>query len=341
MSARLDGDIMGIKIVQPGLLATIQDLGRYGVQKYGVIVGGAMDAISLRIANMLVGNCEEEGVLEVTLYGTSLLFESDELISITGGNLRPTVDGKEVPMWRPLLIRKGSVLKFHAAVSGCRAYVSFSGGIQVPIVMKSKSTYLRAGIGGFQGRKLQKNDVFECGKRTELGEELFQQLQIEPTCLSWSVNYTSFVTFHKTKTIRVIRGSEYERFNEESIKNFLSTPYSISTQADRMGYRLTGQTVHLKEPFDLLSEGVTYGTIQVPSNGQPIILMADRQTTGGYPKIGQVITADLPSLAQMQATDTVHFQEVTLEEAQMALLQQEKELYVLKLGMDLKRSQQE
>ena len=331
---------MGVKVIQPGLLATIQDLGRFGVQKFGVIVGGAMDAISLRIANMLVGNSQDEGALEVTLYGTSLLFETDELISITGGNLRPTVDGIEIPMWRPLLVRKGSVLKFQAALSGCRAYVSFSGGIQVPMVMKSKSTYLRAGIGGFQGRKLQKNDLFECGKKSEFGEEPFYQLQTEPTFFPWSVNYTSFVTLNKTKTIRIIKGSEYERFNEESIKKFLSTPYTISTQADRMGYRLSGETIQLKEPFELLSEGVTYGTIQVPSNGQPIILMADRQTTGGYPKIGQVISADLPSLAQMQATDTVHFQEVTLEEAQMALIQREKELNALKFGLRFKRYQQ-
>ena len=330
---------MGVKVLQPGLLATIQDLGRHGVQKFGVIVGGAMDSISLRISNLLVGNLHNEGALEVTLFGTSLFFESDELIAITGGNLQPTIDGKEAPMWRPLLVQKGSILKFHAAVSGCRAYVSFSGGIQVPTVMKSKSTYLRAAIGGFEGRQLQKNDLFECGKRTELGDELFHQLKNEENYFSWSVNYTSFVKFTKTKTIRMIQGSEYTRFTEESLLKLLTTPYMITTNADRMGYRLEGEEIQLKEPFELLSEGVTYGTIQVPSNGQPIILMADRQTTGGYPKIGQIISADLPSLAQMQATDIVHFQEVTLEEAQMALIQQEKELNALAFGLHIKRFQ--
>lgn len=330
---------MGIKVVQPGLLATIQDLGRYGVQKFGVIVGGAMDSNSLRIANLLVGNSQNEGALEVTLYGTSLLFESDELIAITGGNLQPTVDGKEVPMWRPLFIRKGSTLKFQAAISGCRAYVAFGGGIQVPIVMNSKSTYLRAGIGGFEGRRLEKGDVFECGNRTALGDDLFYQLQNEPTHFPWSVNYTSFINLKKMKTIRIIRGSEYDRFDENSINTFLSTPYTVSMQADRMGYRLEGEIIKLKEPFELLSEGVTYGTIQVPSNGQPIILMADRQTTGGYPKIGQVISADLSSLAQMQATDQVYFQEVTLEEAQIALIEQEKQLNSLILGLRFKRYQ--
>ncbi|MFJ7888241.1 biotin-dependent carboxyltransferase family protein [Lysinibacillus xylanilyticus] len=328
---------MGIKVLQPGMLATIQDLGRYGLQKFGVIVGGAMDSISLRIANLLIGNSEGEGALEVTLYGTTLLFETDELIAITGGNLQPTIDGKEAPMWRPLFIQKGSVLKFNTANSGCRAYVSFSGGIQVPKVMSSKSTYIRAGIGGFQGRKLLKNDVFELDRRSELGEDLFKQLKKEPTPLSWSADYTSFVTFNKTQTIRFIRGSEYQHFDEENLKKFFSTPYTITTHSDRMGYRLEGEAIQLKEPFELLSEGVTFGTIQVPSNGKPIILMADRQTTGGYPKIAQVIAADLPSLAQMQANGRVYFKEVTLEEAQLALIQQERKLKELAFGLRLKR----
>lgn len=331
---------MGVKVLQPGMLATIQDLGRHGLQKFGVIVGGAMDSNSLRIANLLVGNSEGEGAIEVTLFGTSLLFESDELIAITGGNLQPTIDGKEVPMWQPILIRKESVLKFNAAISGSRTYVSFSGGIQVPEVMGSKSTYIRAEIGGFQGRKLQKNDVFECDKRTESGEDLFNQLQKKANYLSWSVYYAPFVTLNKTQTIRIIRGSEYERFDEESLQKFFSTPYTISTHSDRMGYRLEGEEIQLKEPFELLSEGVTFGTIQVPSNGQPIILMADRQTTGGYPKIGQVISADLPSLAQMQANGQVYFKEVTLEEAQRALIHQEKEMNELAFGLRLKRLHQ-
>lgn len=331
---------MGIKIVQPGMQATIQDLGRYGFQKFGIIVGGAMDTISLRIANLLVGNTEGEGALEVTLFGTSLLFESDELVAITGGNLQPTVNGKEIPMWQPLLVQKGSILKFNAAISGCRAYVSFSGGIQVPSVMDSKSTYIRAEIGGFQGRKLNKNDVLECNARTEVGEDLFNQLQKKTSYLSWSVHYTPFVTFKKSKTIRFIRGSEYDRFHQDSLNTFLSTPYMIATQSDRMGYRLEGAGIHLKEPFELLSEGVTFGTIQIPSNGQPIILMADCQTTGGYPKIGQVISADLPSLAQMQAMDQVLFKEVTLEEAQWALIHREKEMKELAFGLHVKRLHQ-
>lgn len=331
---------MGIKVLQPGMLATIQDLGRYGLQKFGVIVGGAMDANSLRIANLLVDNSENEGALEVTLFGTTLLFESDELIAITGGNLQPTIDGVKAPMWRPLLVRKGSVLKFGAAISGCRAYVSFSGGIKIPKAMGSKSTYIRAGIGGFKGRKMQKNDVFECNKRTKSGEALFKHLQIKENPLSWAVHYTPFVTFTKTQTIRFIKGSEYERFDNDSLKKFFSTPYTITTHADRMGYRLDGESISLKDPFELLSEGVTFGTIQVPSNGQPIILMADRQTTGGYPKIGQVITADLPSLAQMQTNDQIYFKEVTLEDAQWALIHQEKKINELAFGLRFKNKQQ-
>jgi len=328
---------MGIKVLHSGIQTTIQDLGRYGMQKFGVIVGGAMDTISLRLANLLVGNAQHEGALEITLFGTSLCFESDEVIAITGANLQPTIDGEKASMWRPLFVRKGSVIKFHAAISGCRAYVSFSGGIQVPMVMKSKSTYLRAGIGGFEGRNLQKNDLFVCGERSLFGEELLCRLQNESSHVSWSVNYSAFVNFNKKKTIRMIRGSEYERFDQSNIQKFLSMPYTISPYADRMGYRLIGEPIHLKEPFELLSEGVTYGTVQVPSNGQPIILMADRQTTGGYPKIGQVISADLPLLGQMQATDQVHFQEVTLEEAQLALIEQEKMINMVKCSLRIKQ----
>ena len=163
---------MTVKVLHPGLLTTIQDLGRFGSQQYGVIVSGAMDQYSLRIANLLVGNEQSEGALEITLLGTSLEFQKDWLIAITGGDLHVTIDGERAPMWRPIVVAKGSVLKFNYAVQGCRAYVAFAGGIDVPEVMGSKSTYIRAGIGGFQGRALQKGDVFSCGEMNECSRSL-------------------------------------------------------------------------------------------------------------------------------------------------------------------------
>jgi antagonist of KipI len=327
---------MSIKVHQPGLLTTIQDLGRFGSQKFGVLVSGAMDPISLRIANLLVGNNEGEGALEITLFGPTLEFETDELIAITGGDLQPAIDGNVAPMWRPILIRKGSVLKFKSAINGCRAYVAFAGGIDVPEVMGSKSTYLRAAIGGLHGRALQKRDVFESGTFNRLSRAFVHQLERMTTHIPWSVNYTEFISFNKTQTIRVLRGAEFKRFDLASQQAFLSSRYTLTAQADRMGYRLEGESLHLSEKFELLSEGVTYGTIQVPSNGKPIILMADRQTTGGYPKIGQVISVDLPCLAQMQPNANMEFKEVSLEQAEIELIMQEQMLRKLALGIRFK-----
>jgi antagonist of KipI len=328
---------MTVKVLHPGLLTTIQDLGRYGSQKYGVIVSGAMDSYSLRVANLLVGNDEDEGALEITLFGTTLQFEKDLLIAITGGDFLTTIDGENAPMWRPILIRKGSVLQFKSAIKGCRAYVSFAGGIAIPKVMDSKSTYLRAGIGGFQGRALQKEDTLECGEMNELSQSVVQQLEKMNGHFTWAVNYKALINLQPAQTIRVLKGTEFNRFDEKSQQTLFNEPYSITTQADRMGYRLEGPVLSLAEKFELLSESVTYGTIQVPPNGQPIILMADRQTTGGYPKIGQVISADLSSLAQLQPTSTIHFKEVLHEEAEMELLKKERFINEIKMGIHFKR----
>ncbi|MGM9949819.1 MAG: biotin-dependent carboxyltransferase family protein [Lysinibacillus sp.] len=328
---------MGVTVLHGGLLTTVQDLGRLGAQKYGVIVSGAMDAVSMRLANLLVGNADGEAALEVTLFGTKLLFEADQLIAITGGDLQPTIDGQKAPMWRPVLIRRGSVLHFASAVSGCRAYVSFAGGIHVPAVMGSKSTYLRAGIGGLSGRALQKGDCFACGEAVgDISRAFIRQLEQMDRPIAWSIDATQLHLFEQNEAIRVMHGSEYRRFTPESQHAFFSSPYKITTHSDRMGYRLEGEPLHLSEKFDLLSEGVTYGTVQVPSSGQPIILMADRQTTGGYPKIGQVISADLPRLSQMQPNADIHFTEVSLEQAEAALFEMEKAIAVMALGIRLK-----
>jgi len=329
---------MTVKVLHPGLLTTIQDLGRYGSQKYGVIVSGAMDSYSLRVANLLVGNDEGEGALEITLFGTTLYFEKDSLIAITGGDLLTTINGENAPMWRPILMRKGSVLKFKSAIKGCRAYLAFAGGIAIPKVMDSKSTYLRAGIGGFQGRALQKEDTFECGELNELNHSLVQQLEKLNGHFTWAVNYSALINLKPSQTIRVLKGTEFNRFENKSQQTLFNEAYSITTQADRMGYRLEGPALSLAEPFELLSESVTYGTIQVPPNGQPIILMADRQTTGGYPKIGQIISADLPSLAQLQPTSIIQFKEVTHEEAFMELLKKEHIINEIKMAIHFKRT---
>lgn len=325
---------MSIRVLHSGLLTTIQDIGRYGSQKFGVIVSGAMDSYSLRLANLLVGNKENEATLEITLFGTTLQFDEDTLISITGGDFLPTIDGNKVLSWRPILIKKNSVLKFNSAIKGSRAYVAFAGGIDIPEIMKSKSTYLRANIGGFKGRALQKGDIFSVGEVSEIGEKLIEQLKNSDA--TWSVDFNNLIRFEQNQYIRVLKGTEFNRFDQESQNIFFEKPYTLTVQSDRMGYRLDGPTLSLAENFELLSEGVTFGTVQIPSNGQPIILMADRQTTGGYPKIAQVITADLPSLAQIQPTRTIRFKEVTLAEAENEIFKNEQQIKNIKNAIHYK-----
>lgn len=327
---------MTVKVLHPGLLTTIQDIGRYGSQKFGIIVSGAMDSYSLRLANLLVGNDQGEGALEITWFGTSLKFKQDQLIAITGGDLTASLNGDKAPLWRPILARKGSILTFKSGSKGARAYIAFAGGIAVPERMGSKSTYLHAGIGGFRGRALQKEDAFECGKMNEISQSLFFKLKNMPKHFNWSINYSKLIYLQQRQTIRVLKGTEFERFDAKSKQLFFKESYRLTTQSDRMGSQLEGATLSLAEDFELLSEGVTYGTIQVPTNGQPTILMADRQTTGGYPKIGQVISADLPSLAQLQPNAIIHFKEASLDEAESEFLKNEQMINDIKMGIHFK-----
>ncbi len=326
---------MSVKVIKPGVLATIQDLGRFGSQKYGVIVGGAMDSLAVRIANILVGNEEGEATIEVTMYGTKLQFEDEHLIAVTGGYLEPKIDGEPLSMWRPALVRKGQVLTFNSPRSGCRAYIALSGGLQVPKVMGSKSTYTQANIGGYKGRELREDDVLFCGEVSEQGETFIRKLKELNTPVQWSVNYSPFY-FCTSEKIRILKGSEFDWFENKSQQNLLSEPYKITLNTNRMGCQLEGAKLSLMNKSELLSEGVTYGTIQVPTNGLPIILMAERQTTGGYPKIGQVITADLPRLAQMQPGNTIHFEIISIDEAEKLLIQQERDIHELKMGVHFK-----
>ncbi|MDO3679538.1 biotin-dependent carboxyltransferase family protein [Paenibacillus ehimensis] len=323
---------MSIQIVNPGLLTTIQDKGRFGFQQQGVIVSGAMDSFALRAANVLVGNEENAAALEVTLMGTSIRFEADSLISICGGNLSPVIEGEPVPLWRPLLIKEGATLEFGACRSGARAYVAVAGGIDVPLVMHSRSTYLRAGIGGHEGRALKAGDRLGFGPPSESAEGYLKARQAASAlragrwlAAEWFVGSESLPAYAKDPVIRVIRGREYDSFTEESQTAFVTRPFRITPQSDRMGYRLQGETLALKESLETLSEAVSFGTVQVPPEGNPIVLMADRQTIGGYPRIAQVITTDLPVLAQAKPGDSIRFAEVSLQEAQELHIRRELE----------------
>lgn len=321
---------MGIKVIKGGMLTTIQDLGRRGYRKDGIIVGGAMDTLALQIGNLLLGNQIAEAGLECTLLGPKLLFETDQLVAITGGDLSPAVDGQPVKMWRPLFIPKGATLSFGAVVAGCRSYLTVFGGFDLPEVLGSHATYLKAGFGGYEGRSLKNEDHLLFKKTYKHKGDTF----------NWSADLKFYPDLDDHE-IRVMKGPEFDLFTSQSIAGLFNDNYLISKAADRMGYRLKGEPLQTSKPKEMLSSAVAFGTVQVTPDGAAILLMADHQTTGGYPRILQVITADLTKLAQMQSGDQIRFKLVSLDEARGALLQREKQLKQLKQTLAFKNNSYE
>ncbi|EEL98828.1 Regulator of kinase autophosphorylation inhibitor [Bacillus mycoides DSM 2048] len=313
------------------MFTTVQDLGRFHYQQYGVPVGGAMDKNALRMINMLVGNEENEAGLEITIMGPKLLIKKTTLLAIGGADMEPLLNGERIPLWHPILAEEGSMLCLGKAKSGCRAYVTFAGGININRTMGSKSTYIRAALGGIEGRMLKKGDYFQIGTGAEVASRFIQNLQEEKRIKTkWAICNNALPKYKKHPILRVITDFEYDQFTEESIKSFFSKEYKVSNYADRMGYRLDGDVLNRVEEIEILSSPVTFGTIQVPNGGQPIILMADRQTTGGYPRIGNVISVDLPLLAQLKPGDYVTFEKITMEDAAQLYIKQETSMSLLK-----------
>ncbi|QWI38581.1 5-oxoprolinase subunit C family protein [Bacillus mycoides] len=322
---------MDVEILHAGMFTTVQDLGRFHYQQYGVPVGGAMDKNALRMINMLVGNEENEAGLEITIMGPKLLIKKTTLLAIGGADMEPLLNGERIPLWRPILAEEGSMLCLGKAKSGCRAYVTFAGGINIDRTMGSKSTYIRAALGGIEGRMLKKGDYFQIGTGAEVGSRFIRNLQEEERIKTkWAICNNTLPKYKKQPILRVITDFEYDQFTEESIKSFFSKEYKVSNYADRMGYRLDGDVLNRVEEIEILSSPVTFGTIQVPNGGQPIILMADRQTTGGYPRIGNVISVDLPLLAQLKPGDYVTFEKITMEDAAQLYIKQETSMSLLK-----------
>jgi antagonist of KipI len=309
-----------LHILHPGLLTTVQDLGRFGYQPDGIIVSGAMDALALRVANRLVGNEENAAGLEITLRGPKIRFEADYLIALTGAHLAPTLNGQPVAGNRALWVAAGTELAFGAAVAGCRAYLAVAGGVAVPLVLGSRSTYLRAGFGGHEGRALRAGDALPVGQPSAIGEQLRRRLA-RPDAAWAAAGFTPGpalcpVPRHRP-VLRAVRGPEYAQFAAESQQAFWGEPFAITPAADRMGYRLQGPPLMRLEETELLSSAVTFGTVQVPAGGQPIVLLADHQTTGGYPRLAQVISVDWPALAQAAPGQQLRFREVSVREAQV------------------------
>lgn len=298
---------MGIQVLESGMLTTIQDLGRIGFRGSGVPVSGAMDKIAASVANFLVGNNSNLPVLEITYGSCQFYTNTDLLIACCGGGATMTIDEIPILFWKPILVRSGSHIKLISTHTQTYSYLAVHGGWKSSYVLSSYSTYLPASLGGYEGRKLRKGDILTTNKEQPKANELVQT--------NWRVN-PNRITDYTTRTIRVIKGHEYDWFDPQSLQEFEHTPFTISRQSNRMGYSLAGINIQQKEKRELLSTAVTTGTIQITTGGQPIILMADCQTTGGYPRIGQVAAIDIPVCAQLRPGEQITFTIIAIEEAE-------------------------
>lgn len=330
---------MGVEVIKAGILTTVQDLGRYGYQKFGLNINGAMDEGAARVANILVGNDENNAVLELTLSGTSLKMTADHLIAICGGDMSATMNGQSVPMWQPFIAAKDAVISFGHYKSGCRVYIALAGGVDLVAVLGSYSTNIRANIGGYEGRALRSGDMIEVhDMRNQIcSMGLWQKLRSND---SIAFNAQHFGIAHADSvTIRFITGPEYELLDEDNKRKFTQSKWSIDSQSDRMGYRLQGPALEMVHKKELITEGVVHGTIQLPANGQPIVLLSDRQTTGGYPRIAVVAAVDIPMFGQLKPGSVITFTAVTMEEAEKLLFDSEQDIKRLKIAIQLKSRQ--
>jgi antagonist of KipI len=296
---------MAIHVLHPGMLTTVQDLGRYRYAHLGISPAGAADTLSFRIANLLVGNAENTPALEMTLLGATLRFDSPAIIAIVGAECSLELDGVLVPHATTHHLRAGSTLKCGPMTTGARTYIAVQGGIDVPLVMDSASTFLPAPFGGYEGRRLQKGDMLKIG--TQIASRP-RTLRTRPAAGA---------------TLRVTRGPQQDWFSSDALATMLSTPFTVSDQSGRTGLRLSGERIVPRHTGELLTDGIPLGAVQIPADGQPIILFVDQQTTGGYPKIANVIAADLHRVGQLRPRNTVRFTEVSIDEALQLLLEQE------------------
>jgi biotin-dependent carboxylase-like uncharacterized protein len=324
-----------ITIVQPGLLTTIQDRGRWGYQNLGVPVSGAMDLFAHRLANALVDNPADAATLEVTVLGPELRFEQSTRIAVTGASLSPTVNGAPVRMDTAFKCGAGDVLRFGARQTGARAYVAVDGGIAVTAVLGSRATHLRSGMGGVDGRVLRAGDRLSIGSSVRganpVGSRGEPDGGVPAAHARWGAvaRPTAYRIPAGGARLRVLPGPQ-ARFFDASVFTLLErTRFAVSPHSDRMGYRLTGTPIPIRLAGEMISEATFVGALQVPPSGEPILLMADRQTTGGYPQLAVVITADLPLAAQLAPGDWVEFEMCSRPDAVAALKEQERRLRAL------------
>jgi len=317
---------MSLSIIKPGLLDSIQDMGRYGYSHWGINPGGVMDRYAAQVANMLVGNCSNEAVIEIHFPGAQILFNQNALIAITGGDFSPSLNDQQLPLWQPLVIRKNTVLQFPKLKSGSVCYISVHGGLCADKWLDSYSTNLKAMAGGLSGRQLKKNDEIFFKENAIYFAGLLKEDNIMQV-LHWRSDVNK--TYQFPNEIFIIKGNEWQQLSGTSQYDFIENSFIIHPSSDRMGYQLRGPHLQLINPFELISTGVNFGTIQLLPDGQLIVLMADHQTTGGYPRIGHVVSAHLPKLAQLRPSDCIQFKLIDIEQAEEIFSQQQKELHIL------------
>lgn len=299
-----------ITVLQAGDFTTIQDRGRFGYQAYGMPVAGAMDQYAYRLANLLAGNRPGAAVLEMTGNGGVFKFDLPQTVAFCGADMSCKCNEKEVPNWSSFSVPKGAILSFGVAGTGCRAYLAVRGGFEVPLVLGSRSTYTRAGIGGYEGRVLRQGDVLYVGQET-VGEARDKLLPRE-----FIPNYPSEIV------LRVLLGPQDNLFSPESVQMFFANTFTVAPHSDRAGYQLKGSRIKTMGKADILSEAVSLGAIQIPAYGRPLIVTADHQTARGFAKIGCIIKADLNKLAQAKEEDTIRFCEVSEAQALQALAEE-------------------
>lgn len=326
---------MSITILKPGMMSSLQDLGRWGFQQFGVPIGGAMDRVSASLANIICGNDENEAVIEMTLHGTSFMFNEAAYCAIVGGGCKAFVGDEELPFNRLLWIPAFSIIRTTASAEGCRSYLAVSGGFNVKKVLGSASTYTPSGIGGLEGRNLATGDMLSFKREQVL--QASSTLKMLPSGIGISHWHTADLveTTPGVVTLHAIKGPEFDLFNSSSQENIFRSEFTISSQSNRMEYRLEGKKYSLEQQTEMVSTAVTTGIVQVTHQGDPIILMADAQTIGGYPRIARICAADIPLLAQTRPGGNIRFKEISEEESSDRYKELSRSLKRLKSGIGM------
>ncbi len=307
-----------LSVITPGLLTTVQDLGRWGYQDRGVPVAGPMDPFAHRLANALAGNARHAATLEITLSGPALTCDDDRVMAVSGASFEIAVDGRPVPWGAAFDVSAGAVLQFGRRLAGARAYLAVAGGIDVPSVLGSRATHLMSAMGGLAGRSLKTGDRLPLGSPGGRGRRRSHRMPAAPET--------------RPVSLRLLAGPEIDRFAAGTLERLQSAPYVVGGDSDRTGYRLEGPALDYADGRDFISNATPVGSVQVPPSGHPIMLMADRQTAGGYPKVATVITADLGVAGQLAPGDALSFRACTFAEALAALISRERALMAVEQG---------